>query len=79
MNNQIDLSQIPYEELMKEVKRRKEVEFYTRINTINEMIKDFLEMGCPVIDVDNPDYRITKVGYCVENDEIYFYTEEIKK
>lgn len=76
MTETIDLSAVPYEVLSAELKRRREIDFYARVNTINTVIDELLERGCPILDIDNPDYRITGVKYDVEEDAIYFYTKE---
>ena len=74
-----DLSSVPYSVLMEEVKRRREVNFYTRIDAINNVINELLEMECPIIDYDNEEYRLENVFYNKEDDLVYFGTKVMKQ
>lgn len=77
--NIIDLSLIPYNVLIEEVKRRREIDFYTRIDAINTAINELLEMKCPIIDIDNDEYRLQNIFYNKEDDLIYFGTKVMKQ
>lgn len=74
-----DLSSVPYSVLMEEVKRRREVNFYTRIDAINNVINELLEMECPIIDYDNEEYRLQNIFYNKEDDLVYFGTKVIEQ
>lgn len=76
-NQKIDLSTVPYTDLMEEVKKRREEHFMTRINQINDLLKELALKGCNVIDIDNPEYALSEIVYNREDDEVYFQTAEM--
>lgn len=58
-NKKIDLSSIPLEELAAEINKRKIKRIPELINTINDAIEELKNLNCPILDDQDPDYKLT--------------------
>lgn len=74
-NNNVDLTKVDLEDLIKEIELRKQNEVPQLIEQINENLKKLKGLGIVFCDVDDSDYVLTSVDE-YESGTLYFNEEE---